>query len=120
MRAVVARKLQPVIRRHQRKSQARENEITPLHQSSFTARTGPMPVASLPDNHAVTAARHTRTREKPTSSPYGGWRAMLQFNDWRVGTWGGKRGRGGAPPTAAGAPPTAPQPPPRARRAAHP
>ncbi len=71
MRAVVARKAQPRAALHlrvgrlaalrKRRGEHGEEERPPPHQSSFTARTGAMLIASRPESQAVSAASATST-----------------------------------------------------------
>src|SRR2546430_10396531 len=85
MRAVIARELQAMVRNHLgiRRQREQLEEIPSFHQSSRTARTGPIPIASFPETIAVKTARPTRIKIKTPNNPYGGCSSMLQLNDWR-------------------------------------
>src|SRR5258708_8783603 len=96
MRAMVAREFErswtndrvlhlPGPRKRRKKRQCEKR--TSLHyQSSRTARTGPMPIASLPERTAVTTANTSRTVTSVTRRRMGGCSSMLQLNDCRFTT----------------------------------
>src|SRR5439155_23425435 len=85
MRAVIARELQAMVRNDLgiRRQREQLEEVPSSHQSSRTARTGPIPIASFPERIAVKTARPTRIKIKTPNNPYGGCSSMLQLNDWR-------------------------------------
>src|SRR5258708_26164051 len=96
MRAMVARKFErswtndrvlhlPGPRKRREKRQCEKR--TSLHyQSSRTARTGPMPIASLPETMAVATANTSKMTTSVVSRSSGGWSSMLQLNDCRLTT----------------------------------
>jgi putative ABC transport system permease protein len=98
MRAVIARKDEPRVGRHIRIAHAgrpsgggqerepHEGAAAHGYQSSRTARTGAMPVASRPASSAVSTASAMSSTMKPASSRYGGCSSMLQLNDCRFTT----------------------------------
>src|SRR5690348_16175389 len=98
MRAVVAREGESPPRSHLRindvcrpcapneRKYRQKQEIPAPHQSSRTARTGPMPIASRPESTAVITARTMRTVTRESKSTNGGCRSMLQLNDCRFTT----------------------------------
>src|SRR6188508_2211812 len=63
MRSVVGREIEDFPRRDQRKGDARGEKVPAPHQSSLTARTGSMPMASLPAHQAVRTANDTNTND---------------------------------------------------------
>src|SRR6266850_390173 len=95
MRAVVAREferarlydrvLNLLGARGERQERAHE-EQPPPHQSSRTARTGPIPMASRPERMAVTTASTRRMATRAVKRTNGGWSSMLQLNDCRFTT----------------------------------
>src|SRR6185503_60672 len=113
VRAMIAGKFKLVAGRYQGKGQARGKELPAIHQSSFTARTGPMPVASRPERKAVREESKTKSKDKPINSPYGRCTSMLQLNDCRLTTWISTRlmappsARPTATPSSASSPPSA-------------
>src|SRR5207302_4462448 len=94
MRAVIARKNKLRPRRDQRIAQLRRprderqahqaDKGAPSHQSSRTARTGPIPIASLPEAIAVMTARKIKSAISAARSRKGTCSSMLQLNDWRL------------------------------------
>src|SRR5437879_7761648 len=74
MRAVIARELQAMVRNDLgiRRQREQLEEVPSSHQSSRTARTGPIPIASFPERIAVKTARPTRIKIKTPNNPYGG------------------------------------------------
>src|SRR5437764_8810838 len=92
MRAVIARenerawrdaRVVDLFRAREQGKKAESEKPAPLHQSSRTARTGPMPIASRPETIAVTTASATRMPISQPSSANGGCRSIVQLNDWR-------------------------------------
>src|SRR6266513_5980465 len=94
MRAVIAGKNKTRPRRDHRIAQLRRpgderqaqqaDKGAPPHQSSRTARTGPIPIASLPETIAVTTARKIKSAINAARRRKGTCNSMLQLNDWRL------------------------------------
>src|SRR3989442_3079147 len=85
MRAVIARELQAMVRNDAgiRRQREQLEKIPSFHQSSRTARTGPIPIASLPETIAVITARRINSAINAARRTKGTCSSMLQLNDWR-------------------------------------